>query len=81
MQLNKSRLTVVSDEPMLPRTKPRADAEARRRALLARRRTELLALAVAYVREGRDGTPQDRLRTASDLAGIPINLIEVELKR
>lgn len=44
-------------------------------------RAQLLSAAVRYVRDGRDGKPQDRLRTASNLSGIPINLIEVELKK
>jgi hypothetical protein len=48
---------------------------------LKRQRERLLAAAVTYVRDGRDGAPQDRLRTASSLSGIPINLIEVELKK
>lgn len=48
---------------------------------LQQQRSQLLAAAVRYVTLGRDGTPQDRLRTASDLSGIPKNLIEVELKK
>jgi len=48
---------------------------------LETQRAQLLAAAVRYVRDGRDGTPQDRLRTASNLSGIPINLIEVELSK
>lgn len=48
---------------------------------MAMQRSRLLETAVRYVREGRDGSPQDRLRTASDLSGIPKNLIESESKR
>lgn len=42
------------------------------------RREQLLAEAVKYILEGSDGTAQDRLRTASDLSGIPRMLLEVE---
>lgn len=48
---------------------------------LEMQRARLLETAVRYVLDGQDGTPQDRLRTASSLSGIPINLIEVELNK
>ena len=44
-------------------------------------RAQLLAASVRYVTEGKDGTRQDRIRTASSLSGIPIVLIEVEARR
>lgn len=43
-------------------------------------RRHLMTAAVRYVHEGNDGTVGDRLRMASDLSGIPKNLIEVELQ-
>lgn len=44
-------------------------------------RDQLMATSVRYVKEGKDGFWQDRLRTASDLSGIPRNLIEVLLRQ
>ena len=43
-------------------------------------RGQLLAAAVRYVRDGKDGSRAEGLRTASDLAGIPIGIIESEMK-
>ena len=40
-------------------------------------RDRLMALCVEYVKHGKDGTRNDRIRTASSLSGIPLNLIEV----
>ena len=51
-----------------------------RDSLTAQRRL-LLDTAIRYVRDGRDGTRAQRLRTASDLAGVPIRTIEAELER
>lgn len=45
------------------------------------RRNQLLQVAVRYVIEGKDGHMQDRIRTASDLSGIPRNLLEVEVEK
>lgn len=42
-------------------------------------RAQLLASCVRYVREGKNGKPQDRVREASDWSGIPRTLIEVAL--
>lgn len=44
-------------------------------------REELLAEAVKYVNLGKDGHRCDRLRTASNLSGLPYNLIDVEAGR
>lgn len=44
-------------------------------------RDQLLESAVTYVLTGQDGTDKDRLRTASDLSGIPISQIELELEK
>ena len=41
-------------------------------------KAQLLAACVRYVAEGSSGTAMDRLRHASDMSGIPRNLIEVE---
>ena len=40
----------------------------------------LLSAAVRYVKQGTIGSTNDRIRKASDLSGIPRNLIEVEIK-
>lgn len=63
--------------------KPVAQApfdDARGKKLMEQTRAKLLAIAVRYVKEGRDGTRGDRVRTASNLSGVPINLIEVAAK-
>lgn len=44
-------------------------------------RAQLLAASVRYVTEGKSGTPQDRLRSASDWSGIPRSLIQVTVRR
>lgn len=71
----KPNLALVRRPKILPYDTPRA-----RRRMEALRR-HLMVSAVKYVVEGLDGTRADRLRTASDLAGIPINLILAELER
>jgi len=53
----------------------------KRRWRIKMQKGQLMAVAVRYVRDGKDGTMNDRLRTASDLSGIPRNLIEVEVKK
>lgn len=40
-------------------------------------RGDLMDAAVRYVRDAKDGCRADRLRTASEASGIPINLIDV----
>ena len=40
-------------------------------------RAALLACAAQYVRDGATGTRHDRVRFASDVTGIPRNLIEI----
>ena len=44
-------------------------------------KAQLLAACVRYVTEGASGKPQDRVREASDMSGIPRNLIEVEVAK
>jgi hypothetical protein len=44
-------------------------------------KTQLMAASVRYVTDGKDGCLADRLRTASDLSGIPKMLIEVEVAK
>jgi hypothetical protein len=40
--------------------------------------SQLLAASVRYVLEGTTDKPQDRVRKASDVSGIPRSLIEIE---
>lgn len=42
-------------------------------------KAQLMAASVRYVADGKDGTRNDRLRTASSASGIPLTLIEVQL--
>lgn len=58
---------------------PVDDAKAKK--IIESLRDKLLSAAVRYVREGKDGSRNDRLRTASSLAGIPLNQIEIEAGR
>lgn len=44
-------------------------------------REELLYAAVLYVRTDHEGNRSERLRSASEWTGIPVNLIDVEEKR
>ena len=44
--------------------------------MIAAKRQALLDAALAYVREGKDGTMRDRLRTASAASGIPERELE-----
>lgn len=62
-------LHLVSDTPSLDEVSGRLN--------ITIRKNQLMAAAVKYVLEGRDGHMQDRIRTASDLSGIPRSLLEV----
>lgn len=44
-------------------------------------REELMAASVRYIRDGKEGTLQDRLREASDMSGIPRLMLEAEIRR
>ncbi len=74
--MSKAALKLVEKTPM---PMPFDDEKGKRR--MGALRAQLLAAAVRYVTEGKDGTRQDRIRTASNLSGIPVVLIEVEVKR
>lgn len=41
-------------------------------------RSDLLAAAVRYINQSKDGTRAERLRTASSLSGVPIRTLELE---
>lgn len=43
-------------------------------------REKLMTACVRYIREGQSGTPQDRLRQASDMSGIPRLMLEAEVR-
>lgn len=43
-------------------------------------REKMMTACVRYIREGREELPQDRLRKASDMSGIPRSLLEVEVR-
>jgi len=58
---------------------PFDDEKGKRR--MAALRAQLISAAVRYVQEGKEGTRRDRIRSASNLAGIPIALIEIEAAR
>ena len=63
-----------------PAQQPAAWTDERGKERIRYVRGQLLAAAVRYVRDGKDGSRAERLRTASDLAGIPIGIIEAETK-
>lgn len=44
-------------------------------------KAKLLAASLRYIVEARDGSQNDRLRTASNLSGIPLNLLAIEVAR
>lgn len=44
-------------------------------------RNQLLGACVRYVKDGKSGKPQDRVREASDWSGIPRTLIEESVKK
>ena len=75
--MNKSALKLVAKSAPVPM--PYDESRGKRR--METLRAQLLSNAVRYVKEGKDGTRSDRLRTASNLSGIPIVLIEVEAAR
>lgn len=68
-----------------PDEKPKAPApaltDAKLKTRIANIRQRLLETATNYVRVSTTGSRPDRIREASSLSGIPITLIEVELKR
>lgn len=43
-------------------------------------REKMMTAAVRYIKEGREGTRQDRLRKASDMSGIPRLMLEAEVR-
>jgi uncharacterized protein (DUF39 family) len=52
---------------------PLSDDQRKRRIMAGRK--SLLSAAMAYINEGQDGTRNDRIRTASNLSGIPTNML------
>jgi hypothetical protein len=66
-------LHLVSDTPPLDEVSGRLN--------ITIRKNQLMAAAVKYILEGRDGHMQDRIRTASDASGIPRNLLEVAVSK
>lgn len=64
-----------------PPAAPAPYDEARGRKRIATLRQHLITAAARYVLEGKTGKTQDRVREASDLSGIPRNLIEVEIEK
>ena len=48
---------------------------------MAKLRSALLAAAVQYVREGTDGSFNDRVRTSSEATGISRSLIEIAVDK
>lgn len=57
--------------------KPKATDEMRRRRIASCHRI-LLNASIAYINDGTDGTRCDRLRTASDLSGIPRTILQAK---
>jgi len=66
---------------VVPSPTPPAPDPARLEQRLTVLRRQLMRAAVRYVRESPGGTRGDRLRVASALSGIPLNLIDVEEKK
>jgi hypothetical protein len=69
---------------VVPRTKtadPKPYDELKGRKRMIFLKSQLMAASVQYALHGHDGTQNDRIRTASDLSGIPRTLIESEVKR
>ena len=72
----KTNLKIVAHQ-----AKPAPYDEKRGRTRIVRLQSQLMAAAVSYVAHGSLGTRMDRVREASDLSGIPRNLIEVEIAK
>ena len=47
--------------------------------MITTKRRQLLAAAIAYIRDGKDGSVRDRIRTASHASGVSIRELEVEI--
>lgn len=73
--MSPTKLSVVPTQP------PPALDPARLEQRLTVLRRQLMRAAIRYVRESPGGTRGDRLRVASALSGIPLNLIDVEEKK
>lgn len=71
--LTKPDLKLVAPAPL-----PYDEAKGIRRVKTLR--DQLFAAALRYIQDGSSGTMQDRLRQASDLAGIPRNILEIAVK-
>ena len=73
---------VKTDLRLVPQAKPATvpydEARGIRRITIIR--NQLMSACVRYVREGKSGKLQDRVREASDWSGVPRNLIEVALR-
>lgn len=48
---------------------------------ISRIKSNLMDAAIKYIVSGRDGTIRDRERTASNLSGIPLSLLAVEVAK
>lgn len=66
---------------VVPTPTPPVPDPARLERRLTVLRRQIMCAAVRYVRESPGGTRGDRLRAASALSGIPLNLIDVEEKK
>jgi hypothetical protein len=70
---NAAKLQLVS--------KPKPSIDERSMARIDDLRAQLMAAVVHFVRKGKVGKPVERLNTASDRAGIPRGLIELEMRK
>lgn len=74
--MRKSALHLV-EKPPIPI--PFDDARGKKR--IEALRAQLLSASIRYVKDGKDGHKCDRLRTASNLSGLPLNIIAIEAGR
>lgn len=64
-----------------PKAAPRVYTSEHGMKRMATLRAALLAAAVQYVREGTDGSRNDRVRTSSEATGISRSLIEIAVEK
>ena len=72
--MNQPALKIIRREVIPPQ--PYSESAGLKRINLLK--AQLMKASVRYVQDGKDGSRNDRLRTASSLSGIPLNLIQVE---
>lgn len=66
---------------LVPKTLPAPYDDAKGIKAINRIRDNLMGAAVKYIVSGMDGTVRDRERTASNLSGIPLSLLAVEVAK